>query len=341
MQSELEHPGIYEPLNDILVNEYQGIKEDGFFKYYSSGYNQMKPYIFTLIEIIGSKPFLEYNFKGDITSIENELKKIIDDESKIYELYGYLDAFKNNLVNKNGDNNLNKVLGNKIEKILSEYYLVKYNSPMEENFEILSNLHKNSVPYLLYNDYGFCEVVIDKMYFNNKYLNEYILNTNLKEQINSEICYIDYTANLVITTSMIMKKYKQTNSNLNISEICNEIINTCKMSLIEQIKNNKYFTKYIIVFDYKYLSKFNLNFKLSEELLNECINNLQFNKDHIDAIPMIPKTYLNDDSFKESLKNEVIDNSSKKDENNLNEISQRGFQVNENNKTLNINIHYG
>ena len=177
----------------------------------------------------------------------------------------------------------------------------------------------------------------------NKYLNEYILNTNLKEQINSEICYIDYTANLVITTSMIMKKYKQTNLNLNISEICNEIIDTCKTSLVEQIKNNKYFTKYIIVFDYKYLSKFNLNFKLSEELLNECINNLQFNKDHIDAIPMIPKTYLNEISQRgfqvnEIKNNDSLINGSLKNENNLNEISQRGFRVNENNKTLNINI---
>ena len=44
-----------------------------------------------------------------------------------------------------------------------------------------------------------------------KFFNEYIayLNNNPKPhtQINSEICYIDYTANLVITTTNISKKY--------------------------------------------------------------------------------------------------------------------------------------
>ena len=124
-----------------------------------------------------------------------------------------------------------------------------------------------------------------------KYFNEYINSLpKSHENINSEICYIDYTSNLVITTSNIMKKYKSINISSKINIICNEIINTCINNLCEQIKNNKYFTKYIIVFDYRYLSKFNLNFKLSEQLLNDCIHNLEFNKDYVDSIPMIPKS---------------------------------------------------
>jgi len=125
-----------------------------------------------------------------------------------------------------------------------------------------------------------------------KFFNEYIeyLNSIPKShtQIISEICYIDYTANLVITTSNISKKYLKNKSN-SIFDICNEIINTSVNNIIEQVENNKYFKKYIIVFDYKFISKFNSKFQFNEELLYDYIQQLQFNKDHIDAIPMIPK----------------------------------------------------
>lgn len=132
-----------------------------------------------------------------------------------------------------------------------------------------------------------------------KFFNEYIayLNNNPKPhtQINSEICYIDYTANLVITTTNISKKYfhssciNQNQFPNTIYEICNQIIDTCTNSIIEQIENNKYFKKYIIVFDYKYISKFNSKFQFNDDLLSDYISQLQFNKDHIDSIPMIPK----------------------------------------------------
>jgi hypothetical protein len=148
-----------------------------------------------------------------------------------------------------------------------------------------------------------------------KFFNEYVNSLpKTHTQIISEICYIDYTANLVITTSNISKKYSkndkifklnQENLSTNtqstsqqdymsiIHELCNKIINTCVTNIIEQIENNKYFKKYIIVFDYKYLSKFNPNFQFNDDLLNDYISQLQFQKDHIDSIPMIPKNLLN------------------------------------------------
>ena len=130
-----------------------------------------------------------------------------------------------------------------------------------------------------------------------KFFNEYINSLpKIHNQIVSEICYIDYTANLVITTSNISKKYlkypyltKSTNYITSIHNICNQIINTCVNNIIEQVENNKYFKKYIIVFDYKFISKFNPKFQFNDNLLNDYISQLKFKKDHIDSIPMIPK----------------------------------------------------
>lgn len=137
-----------------------------------------------------------------------------------------------------------------------------------------------------------------------KFFNEYIDSLpKTHNQIISEICYIDYTANLVITTTNISKRYsKYPSLNLNeqtqsesllyisiIHNICNQIIDTCVNNIIEQVENNKYFKKYIIVFDYKFISKFNPKFQFNDNLLNDYISQLKFNKDHIDSIPMIPK----------------------------------------------------
>ena len=125
-----------------------------------------------------------------------------------------------------------------------------------------------------------------------KFFDEYIKSLpKTHQQIVSEICYIDYTANLVITTANISKKYlKYPYSSVPpIHDVCNHILDTCVNNIIEQVENNKYFKKYIIVFDYKYISKFNSRFQFDDNLLNDYILQLQFEKDHIDAIPMIPK----------------------------------------------------
>jgi hypothetical protein len=132
-----------------------------------------------------------------------------------------------------------------------------------------------------------------------KFFNEYVNSLpKLHNQIISEICYIDYTANLVITTSNISKKYlkhyafnsnKSTDYKNIIHDICNQIIDTCVNNIIDQVENNKYFKKYIIVFDYKFISKFNSKFQFNDNLLNDYISQLKFTKDHIDSIPMIPK----------------------------------------------------
>ena len=129
-----------------------------------------------------------------------------------------------------------------------------------------------------------------------KFFNEYINSLpKTHNQIISEICYIDYTANLVITTSNISRRYSKSIQDHSsefgkiIHEICNQIIDTCVNNIIEQIVNNKYFKKYIIVFDYKYISKFNPKFQFNDNLIDDYISQLPFQKDHIDSIPMIPK----------------------------------------------------
>jgi len=118
-----------------------------------------------------------------------------------------------------------------------------------------------------------------------KFFEEYAKSATPINDIDSKICYMDYTSNLVITTNNIVRN----NSKLSVIDKIKLIINTCVKNIIEQIEHNKYFTKYIVVFDYKYVSKFNSLFKFSDIIIDNYTNNFQFNKDYIDLIPMIPK----------------------------------------------------
>ena len=123
------------------------------------------------------------------------------------------------------------------------------------------------------------------------------LNTSIKQNI-KELKDINQNVNV---------KDKNSDKASSILTIYNDIIDTCVDILMEQIKNNNYYIKYIIVFDYRYLSRFNLNYNLPKNLLDDCIQNLKFDKDHIDSILMIPKTYSIDTTpiyiLKEGLRN--------------------------------------
>ena len=166
------HQGFYEPVNDILVNEYQGIKKQDNFRDYSWGYNETKPYIYTLLEIIDPESIRYNNFKGDISKIKNDLMNIIDDEAKFYELIGYYDSLVNFVYSSNTDSNAMQYTFNKLGSLLSEYYEKKYNSPMEENFEIMANLHRDVLRKIIQKDYPntyIYDIKLDKVYFNNEY----------------------------------------------------------------------------------------------------------------------------------------------------------------------------
>lgn len=180
--------GFLEPVNDIFVNEYQGIIEQDDYRNYSWGYNAIKPYIYTLMEIINPESMKYCNFTGDVSKIKEELMNIIDDEAKFYELIGYYNALTNGIQN-NASNNAFEYIFDKLEAILKEYYIKKYNSPIEENFEIMSNLHKDAVLQVLKEDNEDIEdIKLNKMYFNSKYI-----NNNLKAQvlINNELIDVD------------------------------------------------------------------------------------------------------------------------------------------------------
>lgn len=128
----------------------------------------------------------------------------------------------------------------------------------------------------------------------SQYLNEYAAVANKCQQaIDSKVCYIDYTSVLVSTTANISKRHAKNDSNQCLADIhnmCEEIIQTCVHNLVDQLEHNKYFIKYIIVFDYKCVSNFSSHFYLNDELLSEYIHTLPFQKDYTDLIPMIPKT---------------------------------------------------
>ncbi len=174
LQPNDSYRGFIEPVNDILVNEYVGIEKKNDFRSYSCGYNEIKPYIYTLMEIVDPKCISSQNFSGDESKLKTELMSIINDESKYYELIGYYNLLCNNIYIGDTDYSTMLYVYDKLENLLKEYYEKKYNKPMEENFEIMANLHRYCVIDVLRNDYPtIYDIDLDKMYFNTNYKNEH------------------------------------------------------------------------------------------------------------------------------------------------------------------------
>ena len=121
-----------------------------------------------------------------------------------------------------------------------------------------------------------------------KFFEKYVKTANIAQSnIDSKVCYIDYTSNLVVTTNNVARNKEYVK--LPIIDKIRLIIDTNTTNIVKQLSHNKYFTKYVIVFDYKYLSKFNSLFKFSDIIINNYNKYFQFKKDYIDSIPMIPK----------------------------------------------------
>jgi hypothetical protein len=207
--------GLYEPINDIFANEYEGIKKEKYYRDYSKGYNNVKPYIYGLMEIIGAEPLRVFKFTGDISKIVYELKNIIDDENKIYEL----------LI---GINNINKYWSsiefianaqaneNRVVDILNEYHEKKYNKSIYENADIMLcfkdlRYYFNECLYEFMDDnygikydgrYGYdLKIQNQKIYFNNncksKNSEDYVFDIVEYEDfpqtgVIDDVCVVDY-----------------------------------------------------------------------------------------------------------------------------------------------------
>ncbi len=122
-QGKHQHSGLFEPINTLFNTEYYGTKNS----FVDKSYNQI--YIRILIEIIGVEPIRKYNCTGEESYIVNALKKVINSESKIYNLITDMDDYTylySSASNKDA-------LQNDIEDKLNEFYTKKYGKSMYTN----------------------------------------------------------------------------------------------------------------------------------------------------------------------------------------------------------------
>lgn len=125
-----------------------------------------------------------------------------------------------------------------------------------------------------------------------KLLNEYI-STRSHKPIKSDICYIDFTYKIVLSTTNIIKKYSNTNKTT--IELIDLIIDNSVTSLITQIENNRFYNEFIISMDFRNISNMNSKFKFSNTIITNYFNSSDVkSKEKIAAIPMIPKFLITD-----------------------------------------------
>ena len=166
------NPGIFEPLNDILVNEYEGVKKEKYYRCYSTGYEILKPYIYELTELVGSEALRYYNFTGDTSKIESELINLIDDESKVHDLFYNLDVMKDILIRDGIYANLGtaySLFEDNVEDILGEYVEAKTKKSRYSDVDYVFNTHPDSFEKFLKDECIKYEYDCGIIYCNNNY----------------------------------------------------------------------------------------------------------------------------------------------------------------------------
>lgn len=133
---------ITEACAEIISNEYYNVA--------ASCYSSQIKLVKTLMEIIGSEPIWVYNFTGDFSLIEENVKPYLTDEEYI--------EFLDDLSFDRDDYNLNRPKFNSLEGLLSKIYTQKFNQDINDN-KVIS----------LINSY---DRTISRYYFNKKYINE-------------------------------------------------------------------------------------------------------------------------------------------------------------------------
>ncbi len=135
----------------------------------------------------------------------------------------------------------------------------------------------------------------------NKYISEYFVPTKIK----SEVCYIDFTNKICISTERIASMYKA-NKDLysNPITIVKEIIAKDVELLFNQIKMNKFFKKFVVAFDYGILpDTWTYKDIFDKELIDKYVSS--FNKySKIKTIVLIPRNmveHINDPRYTQTI----------------------------------------
>ena len=103
-------------------------------------------------------------------------------------------------------------------------------------------------------------------------INKYISEAFVPSKIQSEVCYIDFTYKICISTERIMTMYKA-NPDLydNPIQIIKEVISKDVDLLCNQLQMNKFFKKFVIAFDYKLDGNSSMNImNFNEKLMDMC-----------------------------------------------------------------------
>ena len=121
-------------------------------------------------------------------------------------------------------------------------------------------------------------------------------NFDKQHAIKSDICYIDCTSKIYSYLNNYYRNEKKQESMLqknNIFLIIDDILNNIAFNFIKQITENKYYKKFILVFDFKQRTEIK-RIKFDEDLMEYYEKNpelTQFDKkEQISAIPLIPRS---------------------------------------------------
>ena len=159
----------------VKTNALYNVSHDIGNKYYPEDYTKFDPaydnikkYIYTLTEILGSETLREYHFNQSTDYLVTKMMEYVPDEGGCYKLISDISY----LGNFDEDIRETEETRYEVENTLSQLYLNKYGTDMSTNLEIMAHLHPEEVAqYLDYNDEyevisKSVEVNTQKAYFN-------------------------------------------------------------------------------------------------------------------------------------------------------------------------------
>lgn len=143
-----------------------------------------------------------------------------------------------------------------------------------------------------------------------KYINKYFEQRGQLKEIVSDVCYIDCTTKIYYSVDKLTNVWSKQGLTENVDKVTildliEEIINKVVDSLLQHINSNKFYKKFILSFDYRYITYISNRFKLSDDVYKNTISKIVDKKKLIDAIPMIPITFITKVGENETLNSDI------------------------------------
>ena len=164
--------------NSFLVETVNNITTSEYYENDLSYLNYIN-YTRALMEILGGKPFKEFQCYPKEGLIVNELSKVIDSPTKAIKLLNDLDNYKSLTLNSDVyGNETVKLLKEEIYNSIKDYYEAKYHRDMEDDLIMLYYLNQDLFISKIKEEYGL-EDEYSIVYVKNKsYLNTILTSSN-------------------------------------------------------------------------------------------------------------------------------------------------------------------